>query len=265
MLPLTTASYEKARKSLHNLISSPPALTIPARVLTLLNQRQNEFTIFGLKLRMKTTSLDKTLVDQILSPSEQKRVSEIKQIWRINQFIVGRFLAKQCIIHLIKNEVPDSLTQISVLGENFGIPVARYDLTNKRTPISLSITHKEDIVLAAGMTSSRIGIDLESFSKNHPGLHRKVITESEEETMDELEQILLKLGIEDINRILTSLWCAKEAAFKALNDGSIKSPLVVSLHPNGDVLKAIIQPSTVSSYVQIQLIPIDSYVLALAF
>jgi 4'-phosphopantetheinyl transferase EntD len=82
-----------------------------------------------------------------------------------------------------------------------------------------SISHTREVSIAIALRASgAVGIDIERNDPERPRLERRVLTTSEETRIACLPSMMRW-------RAVLAVFCAKEAAFKALDSGCTESPL----------------------------------------
>lgn len=151
----------------------------------------------------------------MLSPEEEERVRGFAQDKRRNEFILGRAAARL------------------LLSERLGLQPVRVPLHVAESgavlvtniPINISIAHSGDHAVAAA-ANRPVGVDIESITPRHSGLHRYLLHPEEHE--------LLKSLPLNPDRAQILFWALKEATLKAMGTGLRFSPKKLRLQIDMD-------------------------------
>jgi acyl transferase domain-containing protein/phosphopantetheinyl transferase len=136
---------------------------------------------------------------------------------RRRDWLLGRAVAKDAVRELVRRRFGLRLcpADVEVLPDEHGRPEVRGAWAERlgEAPV-VSIAHSNGVAvaLAALAPDHRIGIDIESVSRRRPGFEEAAFTAKERE-------IVASLSDERRLEWYLRLWCAKEAAGKALGRG----------------------------------------------
>lgn len=147
-----------------------------------------------------------------LSLPEQNRYQQFRFPKRQNEWLLGRWTAKNLLSNLMKNVENPSSKEFSIQNEDSGAPYAMWN--DQRLSGSLSISHRGENAVAAFCFNPdiKIGIDLEEVeAKSHAFV---------EDYFTELEaSVVLALPIQEQALAASLLWSGREAIVKALQIG----------------------------------------------
>ncbi len=164
------------------------------------------------------------LADLILSPGEREHWGALRAVEkRRHEWLLGRFVAKQAVRLLLERNLGLHLppTEIEIAPDPYGRPLVRYcgadPLVCAGPPgpaPSLSIAHSQGTAVALAVLdpAAWVGIDLESLN------HRREDFEAIAFSPDE-RSLLAALPTDLRQEWALRMWCAKEAAGKALGRG----------------------------------------------
>ena len=129
------------------------------------------------------------------------------------EWLHGRWVAKQ----LLQRQHPAcrgcSLSEILIQNETSGLPYASL-ADGSRLPGSLSITHSGPLAASALVLDAKceVGIDLEKIEPRPAGIFETYFTRHE-------IAYIHTLSPDDLPKVITLIWSAKEAVLKALGAG----------------------------------------------
>ncbi len=148
-----------------------------------------------------------------LSPSEQTALAAKRFPKRRNEWLHGRWAAKQLLHQCHPDCSSLSLAQIVISTESGGAPYA-VKVTGEKLPGCLSITHSGSLAAAALTIDPGlgVGIDLESIEVRPSQLFETYFTPVE-------VKYVQGDGSDDPSARLASIWSAKEAVLKAVRIG----------------------------------------------
>lgn len=170
------------------------------------------------------TSLNDLPDDDLwLGPNELKIASSLKIEKRQKEWRLGRFAAKRALRYIYPN-VP--YHRFEILAHEDGAP--EVFMNDIKTALSLSITHREEIAIAAlTKNETTIGCDLEAIEKRTQRFVNDFFTENEKTWI-----ATQKEGSGDI--LPTLIWSGKEAALKVLRTGLRRDTRSVELSFKSD-------------------------------
>lgn len=158
------------------------------------------------------------LIDYVLSEEEEKQFRQLKSNNRKREWLAGRLAAKDAVRQLfLKYEQIKLLpADVEILSDMSGRPVVNLSyLHRKEIFYNISITHSNNFaaaIAALSTTAITVGIDAESVLEREDGFTELAFSPA--------EQILIAQTPQEQKwQLVTQLWCAKEAAAKALNRG----------------------------------------------
>ncbi len=156
----------------------------------------------------------------VLNSPERKEFAEMKgSASRRTEWLFGRIAAKEAVRRYLKDfyEARWSYADVQIWRNEAGKPIAigdwRQYLTTK---LDVAIAHTAQFVVAVAAANARVGVDVESVSRDLSAeFTRGVFTDDE-----------LDLAAETPNaaQAIIRFWCAKEAVSKALGTGIRYSP-----------------------------------------
>ena len=162
----------------------------------------------------------------VLSDSERRKLDTMTgSVARRTEWLFGRLVAKEAVRRFLKDfyQARWSDADVQICPDPNGKPVAigewRRYLTTK---LDIAIAHTAQFVVAVAAANARVGVDVESATRDlSEEFTRGVFTDEE-----------LELAANSTNSAQAFLrfWCAKEAVSKALGTGIRYSPreLVIS-------------------------------------
>jgi len=178
-----------------------------------------------------------------LSLPEQNRYQQFRFPKRQNDWLLGRWVAKNLLSNLLIYSYTLPFHELSIHNEESGVPFVMWN--DQRLEGSLSISHRGENAVAAFCFDPdiSIGIDLEEIEAKSRGFVEDYFTESEAETV-------LALSIEEQALAASLLWSGREAIVKALQIGlridtrqiALK-PLPLSSHEDWQPLEILQCPS----------------------
>ena len=174
-------------------------------------------------LYMLQTSVDHDETTLTLSPRESEECLRMRSLSRRLAYQSSRQLGKQLLCQL-SGQCPSDVEILSRDIKGCGTR-PRVLFRGQPTHWQVSISHKENVamILATQRQDIRIGCDLE---------YRQTLGEDFRALwFTSLEQQWLK---SDSSLQSATLWAAKEAAYKALNEGEAFSPKRFEVEPIGD-------------------------------
>ncbi|HEY9787861.1 MAG TPA: 4'-phosphopantetheinyl transferase superfamily protein, partial [Candidatus Obscuribacterales bacterium] len=165
------------------------------------------------------------LTDYLLHPKEQSLLAALSDRRRKREWLAGRIAAKDAIRQLVARKFGRQIPPANIVVQTTesGTPYSHVALAgNSQAGFALSITHKNGLAIALAKLHlddqpTAIGIDFEPIVHRESSFERFVVGHN--------EQSFLK-GVTGNTRLeaLTALWCAKEAAGKALGVGLSNNP-----------------------------------------
>ncbi len=142
-----------------------------------------------------------------LSGDEKAIYSRFKVDSRRNQFLAGRYIAKETV----RQEHPNmALGAINIVHGIWGFPLVHSDALYQTT---VSIGHADCCAAALYFNSNThpVGIDVEELTEKNSSALKNFIAEGEQE--------LIRSANLNFSEVIHLLWSAKEAAGKALKVG----------------------------------------------
>jgi phosphopantetheinyl transferase (holo-ACP synthase) len=170
-----------------------------------------------------------------LTDAERGIASRFASETRAVEYCIGRMLAKRAAVNVLSQTGQSAeLQSLSILDTENGVPKAHFESQANSTPnVSISLTHK-NMVLAAVASKFRVGIDLEDASKYHPFLAKRIVSSQEVSLVESMTDEICHCNTNSKKEAVTTcLWSLKEAAFKALHDFSLTSPLSIRIEKKG--------------------------------
>lgn len=166
---------------------------------------QTEFALVG--------DFDSIDVASMLSASEMFELECIKSSVRRRTFVAGRIVAKRLLTRLVSNPIPTAISIHTRDKRGMGIR-PQVEIDGRRWDGSLSISHTDEWVVAAvaAAPENTVGIDVVAVEPRPTSFVKSWFTPS--------EQVELSSCNEDV----AACWAAKEAVFKAMNNGQSFPP-----------------------------------------
>jgi len=168
---------------------------------------------------------DEAVAPYILQESEWRIWNRITRAAQRRQWFRGRVAAKDAIRWLLleKFHLVAPLEAVGILPDEHGKPlVSCAALSHKNAELCVSISHCGNTSVALATLRSRfchgVGIDVASQTDDHSGLAEGGFTSAETALLDDCPE-------PERSSWLLRLWCAKEAAGKALGLGLAGNPL----------------------------------------
>jgi acyl transferase domain-containing protein/phosphopantetheinyl transferase (holo-ACP synthase) len=157
------------------------------------------------------------------------------------EWLAARTAAKECVAELMRDAYGLELlpAEIEILPDERGAPVVVAPGLEGLAELPLvSLTHSNGhaaafVSLAPPRAGSGIGIDIEPLHPRAPGFEQAALSESE-------RRLLETLPAQDAEEWLLRLWCAREAAGKALGSGlggGAGAPRAVAIDVDSEVVE----------------------------
>lgn len=162
----------------------------------------------------KSQNSDAPSPETVLHLNELTRFNSYKLIKRRNEFLTGRYCAKEAIInYYLENREKITrfkMQEIEIHPDESGRPTARIRSDAGSIPLEISIAHSRDYGVAVA-AESICGIDLQIATNTLLRVQCRFCTDS--------ELVVMKNALpqETLLTRLTLLWAAKEAVKKALS------------------------------------------------
>ena len=164
-----------------------------------------------------------------LTAAERSRLASLKVEKRRRDWLLGRYAAKRLLVRWMRERtgLPVPMSFLEIGTADSGAPEARLCATappvdglppGRRLPVALSISHSGDRALAAlaslvpGAPPLSVGADVERIEPRIEAFAADYFT-PEEIAETEAEPLASR------DRLVTSIWSAKEAVLKALGLG----------------------------------------------
>ena len=151
---------------------------------------------------------------------ERKDFQEMTgSVSRRTEWLFGRIAAKEAVRRFLKDfyQARWSDADIQIWADDSGKPHALGDWNEfLTTKLDIAIAHTSQFVVAVAAANARVGVDVESVSRDLSEEFAVGVF-----TPDELE---LAAKAASSSRALVRFWCAKEAVSKALGTGIRYSP-----------------------------------------
>ena len=157
----------------------------------------------------------------VLNSLERKEFREMKGTTsRRTEWLYGRIAAKEAVRRYLKDfhQARWSYADVQIWRNESGKPIA-IGGWNEKLPakLDIAIAHTAQFVIAVAVANKRVGVDVESVTRDLSSEFIKgVFTEEEQE---------LAAGAMNPAQAIIRFWCAKEAVSKALGTGIRFSPL----------------------------------------
>ncbi len=148
-----------------------------------------------------------------LSPSERRTYDRLRFPKRRNEWLLGRWTAKQLLKRCLNGYEELALTAISVGADPDGAPYLSVQ-GEGRLPASLSISHRGGRAVCAlsPALSPAIGVDLERVEPRSSAFVEDFFTSEEAARV-------WAYPVERRDTLVTAIWSAKEAVLKAFREG----------------------------------------------
>ena len=159
-----------------------------------------------------------------LSLPEQNRYQQFRFPKRQNDWLLGRWVAKNLLSNLLIYSDTLPFHELSIHNEESGVPFVMWN--DQRLEGSLSISHRGENAVAAFCFDPEIsiGIDLEEIEAKSRGFVKDYFTEPE-------ARMVLALPIGEQALAASLLWSGREAIVKALQIGLRIDTLQIALKP----------------------------------
>jgi phosphopantetheinyl transferase (holo-ACP synthase) len=155
------------------------------------------------------------LASAVLTVNERENYAQMGGVApRRLEWLLGRTAAKEAVRRLLVQNynIYESSADVTIWKDNLGKPHPLGDWeTRVSTPIDMTIAHTEGLILGAATAQGRIGLDVESVSRD--------LTEDFLRGVFTLEEQELATKSGDGPTAVLRFWCAKEAISKALGVG----------------------------------------------
>jgi len=157
------------------------------------------------------------LADLILGPGERQQWMSMHAVQkRRHEWLLGRCAAKDAVRRLLEKHLNLQLSprEIEIVPDSYGCPRVQYAGIEPGAQPALSIAHSQGVAvaLAALVPGLMVGIDLESLSRRRENYEAIAFHPDERSLLDALPWDLRE-------EWALRMWCAKEAAGKALGRG----------------------------------------------
>ncbi len=168
------------------------------------------------------------LGDGVLHPREQARLDTLKTEKRRQDWLLGRWTAKQLIAEVVALKMGERplLNTIEVRNRAMGDPIVHgnpqspipnpqsFDKLRTASLLSLSISHSHNHAFCAVVEKPEwpLGADMERIASRSPEFVTDYFTEEEQALVDRASADMRDVAV-------TAVWSAKEAALKALHLG----------------------------------------------
>ena len=162
----------------------------------------------------------KIMSQVVLSDRERRRIAEIKgSVARRTEWLFGRIAAKEAVRRFLRDYYQarwcDADVEIYPNREGKPIPIGGWSEFIS-TKFDIAIAHTAQFVVAIAAANARVGVDVESISRN---LSREFA-----QGVFTAEEIELAAQSASPSQAFIRFWCAKEAVSKALGCGIRYSP-----------------------------------------
>ena len=158
-----------------------------------------------------------------LHPREQEVLEGFKFAKRRNDWLLGRWTAKQCVeAWLISKDSGVPLNELAIIAADDGAPEVFYK--DKLLDRIISISHSHGVGLAAICNRTHImGCDLEKIETRSPLFIEDYFTDKE-------RSFILGNGEEHTSLLANLIWSAKESVVKALRVGLSIDTKLIEIH-----------------------------------
>jgi len=164
-----------------------------------------------------------------LTKSEQSRLQRFRFEKRRNDWLLGRWAAKNAILHIEKLPVAD-IARIEIPSAPSGAPQAFLDGEALETGISLSHSHARALCVVSHDVLLP-GCDIELVEMRRPAFVETFFTDSERQLVDDAEPSAR-------DTLVTMIWSAKESTLKALGTGLKVDTRSIEVTPTDDPVSA---------------------------
>lgn len=170
---------------------------------------------------------------------QSRRATERRQL----EWLGGRTVAKDAVQSFLRNQYGLELlpADIEIAADEHGKPVAGGSWTQNIPAVpEISLSHSDGVavaVVAGGAGKKSLGIDIQAMRALAQDFDSLAFSSDEQKLLKSIEE-------QDRTEWLLRLWCAKEAASKALGLGLIEGPSsirIVSLDAANGIVEAIPQ------------------------
>ena len=162
----------------------------------------------------------------VLNSPERKEFDEMGgSARRRTEWLFGRIAAKEAVRRFLRDfyQARWSYADVQIWPDAQGKPVAIGDWSRYlSTGIDIAIAHTSQFVIALAAANARVGVDVESVSRDLSGEFTKGVFSD-----DELD---LVAASPNPSQALMRFWCSKEAVSKALGTGIRYSPKELIVH-----------------------------------
>jgi phosphopantetheinyl transferase len=207
-------------------------------------------------------NIDDEQLQTALSIEEIEKLGEYNTQTRKKRYFAGRMLAKRCLRDVYSD---DSIvfSNITISNDIQGRPFVISENSRIDMPSFLSISHKDEYVLAACSRTSTIGLDFEKLT-DHPGLKKRILRFHSEDDIKRVFEIASELD-QDLDQSVrySIIWSALEAAFKAYTNIRAISPIDYRLVIDEDMLFVAHRGSEYDIRKHIFYTPAKEYILSL--
>jgi len=162
------------------------------------------------------SAADVPAADDWLAPIERARLDQLRVAKRRADWRLGRWTAKRAVAAALAV----APARVAVIASERGVPLVLLD--GLPAPLAISLSHAAGRGLCAlAPPGTAVGCDLEVVVPRAPHFVHEYFTAAEQE----------RVGADA--RLVTLVWCAKEAALKALGEGLREDPRGVEVVVGG--------------------------------
>ena len=162
----------------------------------------------------------KILSNVVLNAPERREAAKMKgSVARRTEWLFGRIAVKEAVRRYLKNfhQARWSYADVQIWPNENGKPQAigawGDNLTSR---LDVAIAHTSQFVIALAAANAKIGVDVESISRN--------LSEEFTHGVFSPEELELATKAANASQAIIRFWCAKEAVSKALGTGIRYSP-----------------------------------------
>jgi 4'-phosphopantetheinyl transferase len=150
---------------------------------------------------------NKWLAESELLCLQRLHIPKRREDWRL-----GRWTAKRAVAMALEWRHDDaSLKNVEILADPSGAP--EVSVGNQLAALSISLSHRDGVAACAiARSNAPLGCDLELIETRSDAFVADYFTEDE-------QKIIAQQSEQEHDRIITTLWSAKESALKALRVG----------------------------------------------